>query len=546
MMERLRGRFIPQYDYDNPLLEQRAGILLFLLYLGVGITALVAVGLLLSFSQGNPFNWFDGVLIATPLLFLVLGQLVQRGRYRIAALAFLGYSLLSTIYYVFVNGLAQPGVVLLVLPLITAGLLLDWQAVLLTAAATILGMTLLVVQGGAASLSLEGFAILLTGLLLAAGSVALFEGGAESMSSRLLSETRSLRQAAEAPPLTMDEDEEQLVAQMLNIVQNRLRYDHAQVYLVNDGHVVTQRITWGISPSQMVVQPQPRLSRASGIYQAIQERATQVLDARMGDRRTSHLLRGMQRGVAIPLRFSDQVLGVLDVQSERPSAFSAGEVTALTLLAKELGNALGQTRLMNELRRNLDSQNKLVTRQREKLLSYERAERLATLENWSRFLEERGVSFMGFDMDEDDDLQLAYDLPEDLHETLQRSEITIEQEGAYQRVRVPIVLQGQVLGAMSFRVPSGTHPLGARQQEFIRSVTERLTMALENRRLFEQSQIIAQRERKANEVGSALLEVTDIRTLLERAAREFNEALGAVQTRIHLQPQAKEITEEHS
>ena len=49
----------------------------------------------------------------------------------------------------------------------------------------------------------------------------------------------------------------------------------------------------------------------------------------------------------------------------------------------------------------------------------------------------------------------------------------------------------------------------------LRTVANRLGVALESNRLFEQTQAQAQRERKANEIGSMLLSETDIEAVLE-------------------------------
>jgi GAF domain-containing protein len=67
-------------------------------------------------------------------------------------------------------------------------------------------------------------------------------------------------------------------------------------------------------------------------------------------------------------------------------------------------------------------------------------------------------------------------------------------------------------------------------------VAERLALALENTRLFEQTQAQAQRERKANEIASVLIGATDVRLVLNLAAENFKDALGAVNTHIYIQP----------
>ncbi|MBC7870636.1 MAG: hypothetical protein H7Y09_07330 [Chitinophagaceae bacterium] len=90
---------------------------------------------------------------------------------------------------------------------------------------------------------------------------------------------------------------------------------------------------------------------------------------------------------------------------------------------------------------------------------------------------------------------------------------------------------------MAFTLPPGQQ-IGERQVEMAQNVADRLALALENKRLFEQSQSQAIRERKANEASGLLISATDVETAIKLAAESFNKALGAVNTHIHLQPDA--------
>ena len=56
----------------------------------------------------------------------------------------------------------------------------------------------------------------------------------------------------------------------------------------------------------------------------------------------------------------------------------------LELLAQHLGGTIVQARVINELRDNLSEQNRLVARQREKMLEYEQAEERAAREGAPR------------------------------------------------------------------------------------------------------------------------------------------------------------------
>ncbi len=131
----------------------------------------------------------------------------------------------------------------------------------------------------------------------------------------------------------------------------------------------------------------------------------------------------------------------------------------------------------------------------------------------------------------------ADDLPDTLHNTLASSTLQVETVNDERIINVPIVFRDQTLGAMSFAIPKDQE-LSERQVEMARIVAERLALALENTRLFEQSQAQALRERKASEINSVLIGATDVRSVLSLAAENFNEALGAIHTRIYIQPES--------
>jgi sigma-B regulation protein RsbU (phosphoserine phosphatase) len=58
--------------------------------------------------------------------------------------------------------------------------------------------------------------------------------------------------------------------------------------------------------------------------------------------------------VAIPLKLEDQVLGVLDVQSDRPGAFHPNDVMLLEALADNVARAVESARLYGDVRRRAD------------------------------------------------------------------------------------------------------------------------------------------------------------------------------------------------
>jgi GAF domain-containing protein len=231
------------------------------------------------------------------------------------------------------------------------------------------------------------------------------------------------------------------------------------------------------------------------------------------------------------------MLGVLDVQSAGQTAFSQNELQALQLLAEQVSTALLHARTVNDLQRTLNEQVNVNNRLQNQVADYTQRERRGVTTTWNQYLEGRGKTIIGYNIEPDNTTTPvpANDVPETLQATLQSGQLHVESVGEEQIVNVPITFRDQTLGAMSFAVPKGQQ-LSERQVEMARIVAERLALALENTRLFEQSQAQALRERKASEVSGLLIGATDVYSVLNLAAQNFNEALGAIHTRIYIQP----------
>ncbi|PJF27172.1 MAG: hypothetical protein CUN52_14895 [Phototrophicales bacterium] len=158
---------------------------------------------------------------------------------------------------------------------------------------------------------------------------------------------------------------------------------------------------------------------------------------------------------------------------------------------------------------------------------------------WDEYLQGRGYEAIGFDLSLSDNqtsiLSPAFDLPDDIAPALESREVHVELSAEANRVYVPIILRGEVLGVLRFILPPDQPP-SERKLDLIQSVVDRLALALENKRLFEQSRSQAIRERKANEVARELIGATEVRDVLNLAARMFTDVLGAIHTHIQLQP----------
>ena len=284
---------------------------------------------------------------------------------------------------------------------------------------------------------------------------------------------------------------------------------------------------------------------SSAFQKAINTKLPEVVTQHDLDNLSAHLLPASTMGVVIPAQSLNQVVALFDIQTESLEPIQSETITLLSLFLGQIASNLIYYRTVLTQRDNINEQQLIINQQRQQLLNIQHRQTEGIVTDWQFYLQQRGLEAIGYDINEKRQISALHTekIPDDLHQVFEKGEILIQQEDQEQVVIIPIRFRETILGAMSFSIPLQI-PITERKLEFIRSVTERLALALDNKRLFEQTQTQAERESTANEIGSILLSSTDIQTVLQTAAERFNEALGAVSTQIYLQPIKNEQLED--
>ncbi|MEO1288525.1 MAG: GAF domain-containing protein [Chloroflexota bacterium] len=538
--------FRPIRPYDNPLTEQRAqGLLIYLVSaFFIAIIASIFVGLqgLERVSIGGSFlTPSDLVAYSSPLFVIVFWWTVRQGYYRVGAVGVVALSLVY-IYSLWNSELPNGTTITYTIPIIMAGLLLGWR---------VMGIISLLVVGAIAGPTLVNndapsqFLGITLALSVVGTLIVTFGTSVQLIATRFIREATNVHVVMQTVVGATDtNDEAQVILQTLNIIRDQLGYTFARVYMVDNGEIV-RRMQSGLNLREITVDTDIRLGQRNALYDAINQKKIIKITSSSDESVRQHLLSSTRFALAVPVFDSWQnVIAVLDIQSDNLDNVTTTALQTIELVSQQIGQALGRIQQMNRLRRDLLEQGELLERQREQLLQYERAEQRITTDTWRDYLTQQGVDYLGYDLNIQDTSPVeAITMTPEIESAIQTGEIHITQDEDMQIVSVPISLRGQSLGAMTFRVPIGTQVIGARQQELIRNVVQRLSLALENKRLFEQSQSQATREATANQVGNVLLSSTDINAVLKLAADNFNEALGAVQTQIRLRPDAQFVGE---
>jgi GAF domain-containing protein len=549
MIAFLRNTFLTlNWEDNDPWQQQRVQGLLYLLFFAM-------VGLLLLVLGLQIYTSLTGVDVQNSIVPIALGLiaiaplflLLQRGYYYTVARGVVLLGLILT-YLQMLGDLGHySSAASALLSVLAANLLLSWRMTIMTAVLVIFAASQVALVQGFDVVGRPWFAIVILVTTLTA-LLYIFVERLETPSKNLSREFQRFQRLTELWVLPESPaDEDAIYAHVLRLLVNELGHTVAQFYRVNEDGVVRQRIGVGFYLGGLDVQEDVEISSTSGIYTAIHTRETIILNEDSSPRERRHLLPGIATGVAIPLVYQGRVLGVLDVQQNQQSLLQPSDVGMLELIARQVSTAVGQTRALDDLRFDIQQQQRTLEQQRMKLLRYEQSTQRTTLDSWSSYLQQRGLDFMGFDLQNAElSSALQMEVPGELASALEAGEITVTEEEGRQCVSVPILLNGHALGAMSFTLPPGSPPLDTRQTEMVEGAVQRLALALENKRLFEQTQSQVERERLANEVGGVLLSATDIQRMLELAADQFKDAVGAVQARISIQPEPSETMEEPS
>jgi GAF domain-containing protein/HAMP domain-containing protein len=219
--------------------------------------------------------------------------------------------------------------------------------------------------------------------------------------------------------------------------------------------------------------------------------------------------------MTLPLRVRDEVIGVLDVQSREPHAFTDEDVAVLQTMADQLALAIQNAHLMDNLGRTVRE--------------LEIAQGRYVEEAWRAVAQGAG-QVPGYRY-RHAGLEPVAERPLEAVRAWQegRPVITTDADTGDGReslaaLAVPMKLRGQVVGALNLRFEGES--LSSETVETVEEIADRLALALENARLLEETQRRAARDRLVTEVSSRIRETLDLEAVLRTAASEMRQALN--------------------
>jgi GAF domain-containing protein/HAMP domain-containing protein len=217
--------------------------------------------------------------------------------------------------------------------------------------------------------------------------------------------------------------------------------------------------------------------------------------------------------MALPLKLYDRTVGVLDVQSEKPGAFTDNDTNTLGILADQIAIALENARLFAKTQQALDEAQALY--------------RQNLQEGWKTFSREK--EFIGYQQSLTSGKKLTGLVESDeIQQAMNRGEALIfHADGVIQEasIVVPIKLRGQVIGNIKIKAPTKNRRWSTDEVNLVETISERLSIALENARLIQESQRQLIKEQTISEVTGKIGASINLKNVLQTAVEELGRAM---------------------
>ena len=217
--------------------------------------------------------------------------------------------------------------------------------------------------------------------------------------------------------------------------------------------------------------------------------------------------------MALPLTSRGQTIGILDVQSTKPGAFSEEDTVTLQVLADQVALAIENSRLILEMQNALQEIKNL----------YE----VQVGQAWQKRLGKQKIAYSYNRVG----AQTVLSVDEDLRDNQQDPN----------SISIPIVFRGFQLGSVILQREGDHLSWTAEEIDTINTIVAQFSLALENARLLEETQRRAARERQIADITTKLRASNDPETILKTAAEELLQALKVRQSQVLVNPKTTPV-----
>jgi PAS domain S-box-containing protein len=353
--------------------------------------------------------------------------------------------------------------------------------------------------------------------------------------ARLFEETRKrasqLHAAAEisrAASSILDPDE--LLRQAVDLIQQRFDLYYTGIFLLDDeGRYAVLRAGTGEAGRKMLERGHKlEVGSKSMIGWCVANAQARIaLDVgKEAVRFENPLLPDTRSEMALPLISRGQVIGALTVQSAEVAAFSEEDIAILQTMADQLANAIQNARLFGQTQAALQE----VTA----------VHRQYVREEWRKYMAAQSAEERtGYLYDATREAPAGRLRTPQIEQAIRqggtvaltqhpaKSEPAGGSDGPAQAALVtPITLRGQPIGALGFEEPERAREWTEEEIALVEGVANQLALAVENARLFEQTQETLEETSTLYQTASRFAEAATVQEIIDIVAEQVQEMLS--------------------
>jgi GAF domain-containing protein/HAMP domain-containing protein len=336
--------------------------------------------------------------------------------------------------------------------------------------------------------------------------------------------------AAVARAITTMRDVNRLLPEVTQTISTQFGYYHVGIFLNDLNNQYTElRAANSAGGAQMLAQGHRLKIGQLGIVGYVAGKGEPRIALDTGEDKTffnNPNLPDTRSEMALPLIVNEKVIGVLDVQSTQPGAFSQEDEETLSVLADQVSIAIENASLFDEaqeaIRRYVES-------------------------SWQYFIGQ--ASQLGY--------QYSNNVTQTLLKPVERPEIkavlatgeiatndTLDTRMDVPTFAIPIKIRGETIGVVDIRSLNPDRAWDKTDVSTVQTITDRLAVALENTRLVEESLKRVARERAISEMSSKIGSSMDVSSILQQTVQELGKLIVNSEVVIQLSNESSQQVKE--
>jgi GAF domain-containing protein/HAMP domain-containing protein len=355
------------------------------------------------------------------------------------------------------------------------------------------------------------------------------ERTADLETARLLSERRAqdLQSISEiSRAISIEQRLEILLPLITRLVSERFDFYHVGIFFVDEAGNYAYLQAANSEGGQEMLARGHRLGVGTGLVGTVADTAKPRIALDVGADAVffnNPDLPATRSEMALPLNIRGRTIGVLDVQSTTPGAFTENDANTLAILADQVAIAIENARLFGQIQQAREEAEAL----------YAQIQR----QEWSAFIKQE--SRVGYRQTATGGRMLAKPVETDeIRQALVDGQLIVRDgKGgkSLPTLAVPVMLRGQAIGVLNIKAPTSDRKWNQDEINLAQAISDRLALALDNASLLQESQRRAAKEARIGKMSARIGASINMRNVLQAAVEELGRALPGSEVVIQFQ-----------